>query len=72
MMAAGHPGPLRLVASQISRSKSVKFLIGRITPEEDHETVAVLGYSCLNQAERAPGYEPPMVTHFLCEPPYFC
>jgi hypothetical protein len=55
IIAAGQLGPLRLVAYQMSKSKLVKFLTGSMTPEEDQETTAELGYSCLNQAERAPG-----------------
>ena len=68
-MALGQASPLFLVALNISRSKSVKFLIALITPEEDQAATAEFGYAVLNHAERAPGYEPPMVTHFLVAAP---
>ena len=35
-----------------------------MTPDDDQAATARFGYLLLNQAERAPGYEPPMTTHW--------
>lgn len=64
-MALGQASPLFKVALKISRSKSVKSLIAWITPDEDHAATAESGYAALNHADKAPGYDPPIVTHFL-------
>jgi hypothetical protein len=44
LMIWGHDAPLLKVAVYISRSKSVKFLIALITPEDDQAAVALSGY----------------------------
>ena len=41
----------------------MKFYIARTTALEAIAPIVICGYLFLNQAERAPGYDPPIVIH---------
>jgi hypothetical protein len=65
LIASVQKSPLFCADKYICSSKSLKFYTAKITALEAIAPTVKWGYLDLNQADKAPGYDPPTVIHLL-------